>query len=110
MIKELPDPVQITEDGSVQVIGWVDKRSFVVKILPEMPEPEVPVTTGIENENPVPLDSEEDTGWEDDVINNLEDEAEFLSLWNWAKDNGLTLSEFEELQTRLESYIDPEVE
>ena len=105
MIKELPEPIAITEDNSVQVIGWVDKRSFVVKILPEMDiTANVSETTGVAgtDDSSFYLDSEEE---EEENID-YDAEAEFMSLWEWSKENDLTLSQFEELQNRLETFID----
>lgn len=97
MLKQLPEPVSITEDGSVKVIGWVDKRSFIVKSLPLVTNIPQPETTGIENKSPISLDGEED---------NIEEEIEYKSLWNWCRDNSVSIDQFMELQERLETYID----
>lgn len=90
MIKTLPDPIKINEHGTANVIGWVNERSFVVKVIPET------ITTGKENEQPELLDTEEGE----------KAGMEYVSLWDWAKDNSLTVTEFQELQERLETYID----
>lgn len=93
MIKNLPEPITINEEGTANVIGWVGTRSFVVKVIPET------ITTGIENDTPESLDTEENPA-----------DLEYVSLWDWAKDNSLSVTEFQELQERLETYIDTDWE
>ena len=94
MIKSLPTPIPITEDQSVNVIGWTDKRSFIVKVMSEIN----PAKAEEDVEKIKELDGEEDDS----------DDTELMSLWEWAKEYEISLTQFEELQQRLETYINLE--
>ena len=94
MIKSLPTPIPITEDQSVNVVGWTDKRSFIVKVMSEIN----PAKVEEDAEKIKELDGEEDDS----------DDTELMSLWEWAKEYEISLAQFEELQQRLETYINLE--
>ena len=88
--KRLPEEVSITPDNSAKVIGWTGKHSFVVANYEK-------VQSGAEVPNTFDLDGDE-----------VQEDAEILSLWDWAKLKDLSIIELEELQNSLETYIDIE--
>ena len=88
--KRFPEEISIVPDGSAKVVGWTGKRSFVVA---DYSKP----LSGVSVPNAFSLDGE-----------TVELEAELISLWDWCKKNELTVSEMDELQDSLETYIDIE--
>lgn len=86
--KRLVEPVEITPDGQTKVVGWVGQHSFVVADYRKIQE-------GVDPLDQFSLDGEE-----------VEKEAELLSLWDWAKKNSLSLEEMEALQDSLQTYIE----
>ena len=88
--KRLPDSIDITPDGSAKVVGWTGKHSFVVA---DYSKP----NSGVEVPNTFIMDGED-----------VQQEAELISLWDFALKNDLTVLELSELQDSLETYIDIE--